>query len=288
MSIIASVLLTVRNVEKFIADCIKSLLDQTHKDFEIIIVDDCSNDHTRQEIETFNDKRIKYFRNRLWLGLSPSRNESLKYAKGEYVFFTDGDCTVSRNWIEEGLKCMKHSNYVGAEGKTYYVSEGYKPTRSDDVVENKNGGQFMTCNIVYRKSAINSVGGFDNRFTYMEDRDLAFGVAKLGKIIFNPKMVVYHKKKTLNPKQFVQTGRRLRSRVLLYKKFGDKTLFIWRIAYPANLIKMAFPFVIFGSFFKNRYKTKEDFNLFPYIYIRLIYERLCFWDMCARERVFLI
>ena len=109
MGINVSILITVRNVEQYIDRCLKSILQQTFTDFEVILIDDLSNDKTKAIIKKFSDKRIKYIRNTKWLGLSQSRNECLKYAKGDYVFFTDGDCAVSENWIEEGLKYWKAS-----------------------------------------------------------------------------------------------------------------------------------------------------------------------------------
>jgi GT2 family glycosyltransferase len=283
-----SVLITVRNVERFIAYCLASLLDQTFSDFEIVLVDDVSSDNTKKIIEKFSDKRIRYFRNKIWLGLSQSRNECLKHANGDYVFFTDGDCAVSKSWIEEGLKYLKTVDVIGVEGKTYYVSKEYKPTFSDEVVENMAGEQFMTCNIAYKKTVLESIGGFDERFTYLEDQDLALRALKYGKICFNPQMIVYHQKKTLKPNQFVKKGKILRNRVLLYKKFREKTLFGWRIVFPKDLIALMFPPIVFTSLFRNVYKSKDDYALFPFIYVRLIYERLEFWDMCARERIFLI
>jgi GT2 family glycosyltransferase len=264
------------------------LLDQTFKDFEIIIVEDPPFDRTKHIINTFEEKKIRYIRNQKHLGISKSRNRCVELAEGNYIFFTDADCIVSKNWIEEGQKCFREQDCIGVEGKTYYVSEEYKPTYSDHIIENKNGGQFMTCNMAYKKSVFDRIGGFDKRYTYLEDRDLAMRAIKLGRICFNPKMIVYHQKTTLTPKQFVQNGKRLRNRVLLYKKFKDKPNFIWRIVDPLDLIAMIFPPLTFGSFFRNRYRTKEDFDLFPFIYVRIIYERLNFWDMCARERVFLI
>ncbi|MGD0645050.1 MAG: glycosyltransferase [Candidatus Bathyarchaeia archaeon] len=283
-----SVLLTIRNAEKDIGLCLTSLLNQTFSDFEIVIIDDVSNDKTKEIIEKFEDPRVRYFRNERWLGLSASRNKCLKYATGDYVFFTDGDCLASKNWIEEGLKYLKTSDCIGVEGKTYYVSKEYKPTRSDDVVDNITGGQYPTCNMVYVKSVLNDIGGFDERYTYMEDRDLALRAKRLGKIRFNPNMIVYHQKKTLTSREFVRKAAIVRNRVLIYKKLHDKSFFTWRILYPMNLVAIFFPPLIIRSFFSNRYKTKEDFALFPFTYIRLIYERLIFWDMCAREKVFLI
>jgi glycosyltransferase involved in cell wall biosynthesis len=287
-----SVVICVRNVEQYIDNCICSILDQTFQNFEIIIVDDLSNDKTGTFVRKFDDKRIKYLRNERWSGIARSRNRGLKYATGKYIFFTDGDCVMSKNWIEEGLKFLKDPNCVGVEGKICYVSAGYKPTFSDHVRQNRYGGQFMTGSIAYKKSVIESVGGFDERYTYLEDRDLGLRAMKLGKIPFNPKMIVYHPKCTITPKQFIQGSKRIKNRVLLYKRrlspFRDRLSFLWRIILPLNLIRIIFPPLIFGSFFRNRYKNKEDFVLFPFIYIQLIYERLNLWDTCIKERAFLI
>ena len=284
-----SILLTIRNAEKDIGFCLTALLDQTSSDFEIIIVDDASTDKTTEIIKKFQDHRIKFFRNEKCLGLSACRNICLKNAVGDYVFFTDSDCVVSKNWIEEGLKILATSGCIGVEGKTYYVSTDYKPTRSDDVVENTNGGQYPTCNMAYLRSVLIGIGGFDERFSYMEDRDLAIRAKKVGKIPFNTKMIVYHRKKTYTPRQFVlKTGKMIQNRVLLYKKHKDKTFFVWRIWYPMNIVAILCPPLIIHSLLTKRFKTKEDFDLFPYIYISLVYERLNIWYTCAKEKVFLI
>ena len=283
-----TVAISVYNSEEHIGSCIKAILAQTISKFEVLVVEDPPFDRTDKIIALFKDNRIRYFRNQIKLGLSGSRNKGLELAKGKYVFFTDDDCVVSPNWIERGLISIQEKDCVGVEGKTYYVSEKYAPTMSDNVVENKTGGQYPTCNIVYKKNVLNDIGGFDERYTYMEDRDLALRAKRFGRISFNSNMIVYHQKKTFTPREFVQTAKEARNRVLLYKKLHDKTFFTWRILYPLNLVAIFFPPLIIGSFFSARYKTKEDFALFPFTYVRLIYERLNFWDMCARERVFLI
>ena len=151
METVVSVLVIVKNEENFISSCLSSLLAQTFKNFEIVIVDDLSSDATKEKIFAFDDERIHYFVNKKFIGRSGSRNISLELAKGKYLFFTDGDCCVHKKWIEEGMKYLENPNVVGVEGKTIYVSEEYKPTRSDFVVENSRGGQFMTCNIAYKR-----------------------------------------------------------------------------------------------------------------------------------------
>lgn len=288
MKVDVTVVMPVFSAEKYIYACIESLLAQTIRNFEIIIVEDPPFDRTKNIIDAFEDRRIRYLRNQRRLGLSKSKNRSLEVARGKYIFFTDADCIASKNWIEQGLKSFRDEDCIAVEGKTYYVSEEYKPTYSDRVIENKKGGQFMNCNMAYRKSVIECAGGFDGRYTYLEDRDLALRAMKLGRIHFNPDMKVFHQKITLKPMQYVHMGKRIRNRVLLYKKLGERDFFIWRIVYPLNLMGIIFPPLILGSLFRNRYRTKEDFALIPFNYIKLIYERLNLWDMCIKERVFLI
>jgi glycosyltransferase involved in cell wall biosynthesis len=169
-----SVIICIRNVEKHIGKCISSLLDQTFKDFEIVIIDDGCSNSTRRHVQKFKDKRIRYYRNRENIGIAKSRNKGLQLSRGEQVFFTDGDCVVSKDWLEQGLKYLENGNCVGVEGKIYYVSKEYKSTFSDHVCKNEHGGNFMTGNMAYKACVIQSVGGFDEKYDYHEDRDLAY------------------------------------------------------------------------------------------------------------------
>lgn len=288
MGLTVSVVLSVRNVEKTIGNCLSALLHQTFKDFEIIVLDSLSTDQTQAQVEKFHDKRIKFIQSGAPLNIPAGRNNALRYATGQYIFFTDGDCVTANNWIEEGLTSLTSNTCVGAEGRTYYVSNDYTPTRSDDVIENINGGRFMTCNMAYKKEIFTKTGGFDERLTYLEDRDFAFKAQKFGVIAFNLKMVVFHQKKTMSPKQFMRTSKRLRNRVLLYKRFNEKPQIMGIIACPLSLMTIIFPPLIFTSLLRNRYRTKADFRLLPFIYFQLLYERIALWSTCAKERVLFI
>jgi glycosyltransferase involved in cell wall biosynthesis len=283
-----SVLMCVRNVEKYIGNCIKTILDQTFTDFEIIVIDEYdSNEKTKEIIENFEDVRIRYFRNEKWLGIPKSRNLGLKYARGDYVFFTDGDCVVSKDWIEQGLALLKNFDCVGVEGKSYYVSKGYTPTFSDHTYES-GCGKFMTNNIAYKKSIVENIGGFDERYSYHEDRDLGLRLLRKGKIEFNPKMIVYVQKETVNPRGLIRHSPILKNRVYLFKKFHDKECLSWRIADPWSLIKILCPPLVFTSLFSNKFKTLDDYKLLPFTYVKAILERLQLWRECAKQRVFLI
>ena len=287
MKPIASVVMCVKDVEQHIGKCIESLLDQTFESFEIIIVGDASHDRTNQIINGFSDTRIRYLENETNLGIARSRNRGLKLARGEYVFFTDGDCIASRNWIEEGSKLLKNGGFVGVEGRICYVSENHQKTFSDHVSENKFGGQFMTGNMAYRKSIIESINGFDENFTYFEDRDLALRAARKGKIGFNPNMIVYAQEQTMTPKNLLESANQIKNRVRLFRKHREKELMIWRCVKPRNLARAAFPPLIFVNLLFHRFETKDDFHLLPFTYVYAVRERLKLWQECARQKVLL-
>ena len=283
-----SVLICVKNAEKYIGYCIDSLLNQTYTEFEIVVIEEFdSTDKTQNIIEAFKDKRIQYFRNDKRLGISKSRNRSVRCAKGTYLFFTDGDCVVSRDWIEEGLKLLKQTDCAGVEGKSYNVSKEYKPTFSDHIYK-MNRYEFMTNNIAYKRRFVERVGGFDERYSFHEDRDLALRIQKYGEIKFNPNMNVFVQQETLTPKELIKRSNALKNKVFLFKRFGERDFMMWRIVEPLSLAKILFPPLIFSSLIFKKFKNANDFKLIPFMYIYVICQRLHLWKECARERVFMI
>jgi len=285
---LVSVIVPVRNGEKFLVNCIESILNQIFEDFELIVVDDDSSDRTAEIINGFKDKRIKYIRNKKWIGIAGSRNTGIKQASGKYIFFTDADCVADRKWIEEGLRCFK-KGYVGVEGKIVYVSENFQPTYSDWVMENRYGGKFMTGNAAYLSAVLLSVGGLNESLNYFSDRALGLEISKnYGKICFNKNMVVTHPWVQVTRKKALKTISSVEDRIFLYKKFGDRELLTWRIMDIRRLAVLLCPPVLFASFLFNSYKRKTDFELLPFIFIAAIMERIYIWKASAKNRVFII
>ena len=95
-----SIIVTCYNLEKYIKDCIKSILNQTYRDFELIIIDDCSTDNSVNIIKTFTDNRIRLFINKINIGAGLSRRKGIRKCLGEYVSFIDGDDYVSPIFVE--------------------------------------------------------------------------------------------------------------------------------------------------------------------------------------------
>ena len=86
-----SVLMPVHNSEKYLREAIDSILNQTFVDFEFLIIDDYSTDNSLQIVQSYNDPRIRLFRNETNMGIACSLNKGLELAKGEYIAPMDAD-----------------------------------------------------------------------------------------------------------------------------------------------------------------------------------------------------
>lgn len=113
-----SIIIPVYNVEAYVARCIESIIQQTYRNLQIIVVDDGSIDASISIVESLQDERIEIIRKENG-GLSSARNEGLKYVKGEYVTFVDSDDFLSNNAIEEFVKyaIKYHADIVVAKEK---------------------------------------------------------------------------------------------------------------------------------------------------------------------------
>lgn len=109
---LVSVILPVYNSERYIKETIKSVLGQTYKNFELIVIDDCSTDGSTDIIKSFMDERIRYLKNKKNGGVAASRNNGMKFASGRYVAFIDSDDVWGREKLAQQIKQLSTSNYV--------------------------------------------------------------------------------------------------------------------------------------------------------------------------------
>lgn len=110
MKNLVSIILPAKNSSEFITESIRSILSQTHKEFELLICDDHSSDNTVQLIETFDDKRINLFKNK-GNGLVDALNLLIAEAKGEFVCRMDADDTALPSRIESQINFIRNTNF---------------------------------------------------------------------------------------------------------------------------------------------------------------------------------
>lgn len=106
-----SVIIPIYNVEKYLTKCIESVINQTYKNIEIILVNDGSTDNSKEIIDKYSsiDSRIKVI-NKKNGGLSDARNVGIELAKGEYITFLDSDDWIELNMYEKLYKYIKQEN----------------------------------------------------------------------------------------------------------------------------------------------------------------------------------
>ena len=98
------------NAEKFIWETVQSVINQTYKDFELLLVDDCSTDRSLAAAEAINDSRVRVIRQEQNAGAYAARNRGLSEAKGRYIAFLDADDKWEPTKLEDTLKFMEEKD----------------------------------------------------------------------------------------------------------------------------------------------------------------------------------
>ena len=109
-----SVLMPIyKTPEKYLREAIESVLAQTFKDFEFLILDDCPEDNRKDIVASYNDERIKYWQNDINMGISASRNKLIDLAKGEYLAVMDHDDICLPERFEKEVQYLDKHPEVG-------------------------------------------------------------------------------------------------------------------------------------------------------------------------------
>jgi glycosyltransferase involved in cell wall biosynthesis len=238
-----SIIIPVYNKEKTIRKCLDSLLNQSYsKEYEIIVVDDGSNDRTKEIVEKF--ERVKLLKQE-HKGPASARNLGAKQAKGEIILFTDADCIADKHWAKEMVKPFENPEIVGVQGRYETKQKELIARFSQLEIEDRYERMktFETIDFIgsysagYRKGVFLKSGGFDESFPIAsgEDPELSFRLSKEYKMVFNPNAKVYHEHPNTLGKYLKQKFWRAYWRVLLYRKHPRK---IRRESYTPQILKI--------------------------------------------------
>lgn len=124
---LVSIIMPSWNTENYIAKSIQSVIDQTYKNWELIIVDDCSSDHTDEIVSSFQDERIIYLKNKQNRGAALTRNKALREAQGEWIAFLDSDDLWEPQKLEYQIRFMKKNNLIFSYHEYEKIDEKSRP-----------------------------------------------------------------------------------------------------------------------------------------------------------------
>ena len=137
---LVSVIVNCHNGQKYLSECIKSILNQTYKNLEIIFWNNFSNDNSLQIINSFQDKRIKKFSSKKYLKLYDSRNLAIKQARGRYITFCDTDDFWIKNKISEQIKLVNKNKKIKIIYSNFYVLNYLKKKSIYNILTNSPQG----------------------------------------------------------------------------------------------------------------------------------------------------
>ena len=234
-----SMVFPVYNSERFIEECLDSLLNQTFKDYELIILDDCSKDKT---IDILKKKKKKYYKNKENLGLVENLNKGIKMAKGEYIMIIDHDMVYDKNYLKEMMlekkdimvaRCYYYNdkNLIRGFGisinlltgkVTVYGRDKYDFSTKNIEIKSGAGGT-----LVIKKEVFSKVS-FNKAFNKFMDVDFCYNTRREGFKIFLSNAKCWHKKQ----KEEILNNKKLEG------YYSDKKLFLKKYSpyYPLSLI----------------------------------------------------
>ena len=242
-----SINITTYNRAHLLPRCIESVIFQSYKNIEIIIVDDCSDDNTQKVVSELQkrDKRIKYFRHEKNRGNAEARNTAMKNSLGEYIAFLDDDDEwIDKNKLEKQLKIIEKNkaDIVCSSVRLYSNKKKFK----EKIIQKpknlkkwmlKRNGIIYSPTILIKKEIMDKVGGFDKNLERGVDSDfyrnciLNFGY----KIYFLKDITTaiyeYGNDRMTPQKNYNSIMKNIKANKYIIKKY-----FKWFLIYPGCLI----------------------------------------------------
>lgn len=196
-----SIVIPTFNRAQMIPCCLKSALAQTYENIEILVVDDCSTDNTKQVVKTYIDRRIRYIALEKHSGAQVARNTGIKAAKGSYIAFLDSD----NEWLSDKLEKQMRL-FMQAEQRLAAVYAGYRETFSNgeyvDHFPSLRGNIYKaalrqwigdTNTIIVKKSSLINAGLLNENIRAYQEWDLYIRLAGQGEFEYVPELLaIYH------------------------------------------------------------------------------------------------
>ncbi|HSI66636.1 MAG TPA: glycosyltransferase family A protein [Planococcus sp. (in: firmicutes)] len=206
-----SIVVPTYNRAKLLAEAVGSLQQQTYKNIEIIIVDDCSTDDTTQAVEKMQDGRIVYVKHEVNKGGGEARNTGIAHATGAYIGFLDSDDQWQKDKLERQMAVFRENPDVGVVYtgmKVYqgnYLVKEVIPKYSGDLLTKliESNCIYTTSSILVKKEVLEEAGGFDSSLPSCQDWDLYIRLARISRFGFvEDSLVLYH----LHPGERISTN----------------------------------------------------------------------------------
>lgn len=191
---LVSVIIPTYNRDDIVERAIRSVVNQTYNNLEIIVVDDGSTDNTKQIVGEINDNRIIYIRQKKNKGISAARNTGIKNSEGKFIAFLDSDDEYLPQKIKKSLEIFKGtSSCLGMVSSSHYGDEKKLVFPSPNKKINKKRTIPIPSTWVLKKEVFKKVGFFNEGISLAEDSEFFWRFRKkfMFDIIREPLVVKY-------------------------------------------------------------------------------------------------
>ena len=195
--------MAVHNGKAHLASAIESILAQTYKDFEFLIVDDASTDGSGEWLAACKDRRIRVITNDRQRGLAASLNTLIEQAAGELIARMDADDVALPERFTAQIRCLHQRPEVGVLGTRmkFMTEKGelqgeYSVPLTDGAIRWKLllGNPFAHPTVMYRRELIKEVGGYDPEISVSQDKDLWVRLFKMTKFANLPDILLHYRR----------------------------------------------------------------------------------------------
>lgn len=202
-----SVILSVGSQKKYLKDAVQSILNQTFKDFEFIIINDAS-----KNLEIPKDSRIKIITNTRHLGLTRSLNIGLKKAKGEFIARMDADDISKPERLKTETEFLEQNPDVALVGswvdlineKGSFLHTKKLPIDYENIKNNLiKANQFYHPTLLIRKNILDKVGFYDEKYEFSQDYELVLRIASKYQVANIPESLLEYR---VNTKSAISHG----------------------------------------------------------------------------------
>lgn len=268
--ILISVIMSEYNTpENLLEESIQSILNQTYKNFEFIIVDDCGKNNVTDFVKKFNDDRIKVVKNPKNMGLVKSLNKALEVAKGKYIVRMDTDDFSYPERMQKQLKFIEeHPEYdlVSGRAKFYNGNEIFGETKfsgevTKELIIKMGNTPIVHPSVIAKKDVLLKYGGYPD-YKRCEDLALWTELALNGHkmYVMNEVLLRYH----LSLNDYSKRSLKTRKGYFRYLKEKYKKLkpSVFRYVFIVfkNFVAGIMPYKIMAKFHKMKYKKGVNEN----------------------------
>ncbi|NCB46349.1 glycosyltransferase [bacterium] len=267
-----SVCVPTYNNELTIKKTLLSLIKQTYKNLEILVIDDCSFDSTVKIVESIDDPRVRLLKNSNNLGMTSNWNKCITESKGEFVkLICADDILLADSISEESKPLIENSNITISISNTtlinskdikigsfrrwpiYGAISGRKLARLSLIMNNFFGAP---CNVTFRKSTALKVGLFDENLMYIPDFDLWIKLALEGDVhVSSKELNAFRIRESSNTSEIMQNSAKGKKYIaehvfLLNKYIKSKSLKINKFEYYISILSRIVRSYFIGYFVK--------------------------------------